>query len=76
MSMYGGICINGLTIDGIERDLALLRRRMKERENAIGWNSTGIERRIMFMSYDEYQFHIQPNQMLFPTSTFVITVRA
>jgi hypothetical protein len=50
--------INGLTIDGVERDLALLHRRMKERENAIGRNSTGVERRIMFMPYDEYQFHI------------------
>ena len=39
--------------------MTLLRRRMKERENAIGWNSTRIERRIMFMPYDEYQFHTE-----------------
>ena len=50
--------MNGLTIDGVERDLTLLHRRMKEREDAIGWNSTRIECRIMFMPYDEYQFHI------------------
>ena len=74
--MYGGIWIDRLTIDGVERDLTLLHSRMKEWEDAIGWNSTRIERRIMFMPYDKYQFHIQPNQMLFPTSTFVITARA
>ena len=56
--MYGGMWINGLTIDGLERDLTLLHRRMKEREGAIGWNSTRIERRIMFMPYGKYQFHI------------------
>ncbi len=56
--MYGGMWINGTTIDGVERDLTLLRRRMKQREDAIGWNSTRIERRIMFMPCDEYQFHI------------------
>ena len=50
--------MNGLTIDGLELDLTLLRRLMKEREGAIGWNSTRIEIRIMFMPYDEYQFHI------------------
>ena len=74
--MYGRTWINRLTTGGVERDLTLLHSRMKEREDAIGWNSPGIERRIMFMPYDEYQFHIQPNQMLFPTSTFVITARA
>jgi len=42
--------INGFTIDGVECDLALLHRRMKERKNAIGWNR--------FIPYDEYQFHI------------------
>ena len=76
MSIYGGIWINGPTIDGVERDLTLLHSRMKEREDAIGWNSTRIERRIMFRPYDEYQFCIQPNQMLFLTFTFVITTRA
>ena len=48
MSIYGGIWINGPTIDGVERDLTVLHSRMKEREDAIGWNSTGTERRIMF----------------------------
>jgi len=57
MSMYGRMWINGLTTDGVERDLTLLHRRMKEREDAIGWNSTRIKRRIMFTPYDEYQFH-------------------
>ena len=56
--MYGETWINGLAIDGLELDLTLLRRRMKEREDAIRWNSTRIESRIMFMPYDEYQFHI------------------
>ena len=59
--MYGGMRINGLTIDGVERGLALLRRWMKQREDAIGWSSTGIERRIMFTPYDEYQFRTYPN---------------
>ena len=58
MSTYGGMWINGLTIDGIERDLTVLHRRMKKREDAIGWNSAGIERRVMFTPYDECQFHI------------------
>ena len=58
MSMYGGMWMNGLTIDGVERDSTVLRRRMKKREDAIGWNSTGIEGRVMFTPYDEYQFHI------------------
>ena len=55
--MYGGMWINGLTIDGVERDLTLCCRRMKEREDAIRWSSTGIERRIMFKPYEKYQFH-------------------
>ena len=50
--------INRLAIDGAERDLIVLRRRMKEWEDAIRWNSTGIERRVMFTPYDECQFHI------------------
>ena len=74
--MYGGMRINGLTIDGVERDLVLLRRWMKQREDAIGWNSIGIEGRIMFTPYDEYQFHVWPNEMPSTTSTFVITARA
>jgi hypothetical protein len=49
--------INGLTVDGIERHLTLLHRRMKEREDAIRWNNTRIERRIMFLPCDEYQFY-------------------
>jgi len=51
--------INRPTIDGVKRDLGLLHRRMEEREDAIGWNSPGIERRIMFMPYEEYQTYIQ-----------------
>jgi hypothetical protein len=58
MSTYGGMWINAITIGGVERDLTLLRRLMEQREDAIGWNSTGIERRVMFMPYDEYQFRI------------------
>ena len=58
MSTYGGMWINRLAIDGAERDLIVLRRRMKEWEDAIRWNSTGIERRVMFTPYDECQFHI------------------
>ena len=75
MSMYRGIWINRPTIDGVECDLSLLHSWMNEQEDAIGWNSTGIEHWIMFRPYDKYQFCIQPNQMLLPTSTFVITVR-
>ena len=56
--MYGGMRINGITIDGVECDLTLLRRRMKQWEDAIGWNSIGIKRRIMFTPYDEYQFSV------------------
>jgi hypothetical protein len=41
--------INGPTIRGVERDLILLCRRMKERQDAVGWDSTRIERQIMFL---------------------------
>ena len=53
--------INGHTIDGVERDLTLLHRGMKERQDAIGWNSTGIQGRIMFIPYNKYQ---SPHQIL------------
>ncbi len=56
--MYQGTWINGFTTGGVERDLTLLRRWMKEQEDAIGCNSTGIECQIMFMPYDKYQSHI------------------
>ena len=56
--MYGGMWISELTVGGVERDLTLLRGRMKEWEDAIGWSSTGSERRIMFIPYNEYQYHI------------------
>ena len=56
--MYEGLWVNGLTIGGLGCDLTLLHRWMKEWEDAIGWNSTGIESRIMFIPYDEYQFHV------------------